>query len=293
MLRADALRLAPEIILAWLDVHAADAAARLEALRTEHRRKLPAIMGLPQACDATDLLRAAEIGLDDLLCDDDPGRLAARARLLYESRTRFAQASPLTGLPGVGALEREINRRLPQRGHMALLAFDVDHFKAYNDKYGYQRGDDLLRRLWGAIEQALGQHAEPDAFLAHLGGDDFFALVQPAEAPVVAACAIALFEAERAESYDAEDMARGEILARDRHGNLTPTPLVTLTVAGVTNESEDLRHSGQLAAVLAELKDYGKAQAGSVFVPDRRRTHDHEASWRQRPGDRQEPRPRR
>ena len=285
MLRADTLRLPPEIILVWLDVHSADAGAQVEALRTEHRRTLPAIMGLAAACETQEVLRAAAIRLDDLWCDDDPNRIAARARLLYESRTRFAQASPLTGLPGVGALEREINRRLPARGQMALLAFDVDHFKGYNDKYGYQRGDDLLRHLWCAIEQALN-FCTPGCFLAHLGGDDFFALVTPTEAQAVAERAISLFEAGREQLYDPEDVARGTIVTRTRTGELTPMPLVTLTVACVTNEAEDLQHSGQLATVLAELKASGKLRAGSVFVPDRRQTHDPETSWRQRRGER-------
>jgi diguanylate cyclase (GGDEF)-like protein len=212
-----------------------------------------------------------------LLCSDDPAQIAAHARLIYESRTRFAQASPLTGLPGVGALEREINRRLPRRGEMALLAFDVDFFKSYNDRYGYQRGDALLRHVWCVIEQAL--NAAPGHFLAHLGGDDFFALVRPAEAEGVARRAIELFAAARAEHYDPEDLARGEIVARTRTGELASTPLVSLTIAAVTNEPEDLQHSGQLAAVLTELKAYGKRLGGGRYVADRRRVHDDEAAW--------------
>lgn len=284
MLLADTLRVEPEVILVWLDVPAADAQARVQALRDEHRRKLPALMGLAGACEAGDVVRAAAIGLDDLLCDADPERIAARARLLYESRTRFAQASPLTGLPGVGALEREINRRLPERGQMALLAFDLDHFKGYNDRYGYQRGDDLLRHLWCVIEQALSLCAAPGYFLAHLGGDDFFAVVSPAAAQAVAERAIELFEAGRGQFYDPDDFARGEIVTRTRAGELAPTPLATLTVAAVTNAADDLQYSGQLAAVLAELKAHGKTLAGSAYVPDRRRRHDHEAPWRQRRG---------
>jgi GGDEF domain-containing protein len=270
MLLADRYSLEPEVILVWLDLEAPE---RVSTLRDEHRRTLPAIMGLAASCAAPDLARAAEIGLDDLVVSDDPACLAARARLLCNSRTRFAQASPLTGLPGGGALEREIQRRLPQRGQMALLAFDVDHFKGYNDRYGYQRGDDLLRHLWCVIEQALALPSGPGAFLAHLGGDDFFALVAPDHAQAVADRAIALFEAGRAELYDADDLARGHILTRTRQGDLAEVPLATLTVAGVTNEADDLQHSGQLAAVLAELKAFGKLQAGSVYVPDRRRTH--------------------
>ncbi|MCE5236872.1 diguanylate cyclase [bacterium] len=278
MLDAGQLHVAPQVVLVWLDPHAADAETRVSELRDRHRRSSPAIVGVSAAADAPALVRAAETGLDDLLPDAaDPAQIAARAWLICGSRTRFAQASPLTGLPGAGALEREISRRLPQRGQMALLAFDVDFFKSYNDRYGYRRGDDLLRYAWCVIEQAL--QAADGAFLAHLGGDDFFALVRPAEAEAVAQRAVELFAAGRAEYYDAADLARGAVFVRTRTGELRQVPLVTLTVACVTNEPEDLQHSGQLAAVLAELKAYGKRLGGGRFVADRRRVHDGEAAW--------------
>jgi len=277
MLVADRVQLAPEVVLLWLAAHAPEAEGRVDDLRGRYRRSAPAIIGLGPALDAAALAWATAAGFDDLMSGDDPALIAARARLVAQSRTRFAQASPLTGLPGAGALEREINRRLPQRGEMALLAFDVDFFKSYNDRYGYQRGDGLLRYTWCVIEQAL--NAAPANFLAHLGGDDFFALVRPGDATAVGRRAIELFAAGRAEHYAPADLARGEIVVRSRTGELVATPLVSLTVAVVTNEAEDLQHSGQLAAVLAELKAYGKSLGGGQFVADRRRVHDGEAAW--------------
>lgn len=280
LLAADRAQLAPEVVLLWLDAFAPDAAARLTDLCDRYRRSAPAIIGLTPIADEPTLAWAAAVGLDDLTATRDAGEIAARAALVSRSRTRFAQANPLTGLPGVGALEREISRRLPQRGEMALLAFDVDHFKSYNDIYGYQRGDGLLRAAWMALEQAL--NLAPGSFLAHLGGDDFFALVRPAEAEAVGRRAIELFAAACAEHYDPTDLARGEIVVRDRTGARVRTPLASLTVAAVTNEADDLQHSGQLAAVLAELKAYGKRLGGGQFVADRRRVHDGEAAWARR-----------
>lgn len=276
---------APQIILAWLDLHGPEAEAQVRGLREAHRRAMPVITGIVPGAAADDYRRAAEIGLDALASDDDPLALAAQAALVHYSRQRFAEASPLTGLPGAGALEREIRRRLPQRGQMALLAFDLDYFKSYNDRYGYRRGDELLRHAHSAIEQALGAAAGPDSFLAHLGGDDFFALVQPAEAEAVGRRAIELFAAGRDPFYDAEALSAGHIVARARTGEMREFPLVTLTVAAVTNEAEDLQHPGQLAAVLAELKGYAKNLGGGRFVMDRRRLHDAEAAWAARQKD--------
>lgn len=274
----------PRVILAWLDLHWPEAKAQVQGLRLAHRRPMPVIIGIVPSVAVGEYRQAAEIGLDALASDDDPLALAAQAALIHHSRLRFAQASPLTGLPGAGALETEIRRRLPQRGQMALLAFDLDYFKSYNDRYGYRRGDELLRHAHSAIEQALSAAAGPDSFLAHLGGDDFFAIVHPAEAEAVARCSIELFTTGRDQFYDAEALAAGRLVTRARTGEMREFPLVTLTVAAVTNEAEDLQHPGQLAAVLAELKSYAKSLGGGRFVMDRRRLHDSEAAWAARSG---------
>ncbi|MHB8997598.1 MAG: GGDEF domain-containing protein [Armatimonadota bacterium] len=262
-----------ELILAWLDPRDAGSAERIAAVRYGERQILPAVVVVGQEDSIAAIDAAAAAGADGYVAGDEPERLAAVALLTAQAAERFSQVSPLTGLPGNNALQREIERRLPERGQLAVLGFDVDNFKQYNDRYGYQRGDELLRYLQAVLLRALGERAGQDSFAAHVGGDDFVALVHPSQAEAVARRAIELFAAEIPALYDEEDATKGFIEVRTRQGEVRETPLASLTVAAVTNEPEDLVHAGQLAAVLAELKAYGKSLPGSNYVPDRRRNH--------------------
>lgn len=269
----DAAGQPPDLVVVWQDPRAPEAQAEVAALRQYAPGTVAAVLVVGRDDTAEAYAAAAEAGADGYTAADDPEVIAAHCRLLLGCRNRFAEASPLTGLPGTAALQRELERRLPRRGELAVLAFDVDDFKGYNDRYGYQQGDSLLRHTCATMLQALAEVAAPGWFAAHLGGDDFFALVSPADAEAVAERAIALFTGALAGLYAPEDFARGFITVRTRAGERREVPLATLTIAAVTNEADDLVHAGQLAAVLAELKAYGKSLGGSNYVPDRRRDH--------------------
>lgn len=260
----------PAVILLYLSALDDKGKQAVQQWHDEYKLWSPALIALVKEFHPALLKEAAEIGLQDCLAAAEaPELIAARTLLVQRARELFLQTSPLTGLPGVGALEREIQRRLSQRGEMALLAFDLDYFKSYNDCYGYQRGDELLRYVAGVLQQALEQEASSGYFLAHLGGDDFLALVHPREAARVAQQAIEAFEAGRNQFYNPEDVARGKIITRGRDGQLAAWPLVSLTIVVVTNASGEWQHSGQMAAALAELKAIGKSLPGSVYVSER------------------------
>lgn len=277
LLPADVACVRPEVVVLWVE-RLDTAAEAVESLRVAQRYPLPAILAIVPSAEASTLALAAEVGFDAVTASHDTAEIAAHARLLAGSRERFAQASPLMGLPGNNALHHEIKRRLPLHGQLAVLAFDVDFFKSYNDRYGYARGDGLLTLVGTSMLQALHSLAAPGWFAAHLGGDDFFALVHPREAEAVARRAIELFEAALPPYYDPEDWQKQAIMVRNRRGEVVEHPIVSLTVVAVTNEAEDLTHPGQLAAVLAELKNYAKSLGGSNYVPDRRRSHDVDAA---------------
>ncbi|MEI6502245.1 MAG: GGDEF domain-containing protein, partial [Armatimonadota bacterium] len=274
LLPADALGLNADAVVVWLDPQAPEATARVTSLRTQRGSVVPAVLVVGETRTTAALTAATAAGAGAYVASGDPAYLAAAVGLVLESATRFAQLSPLTGLPGNNTLQNEITRRLPQRGELAILAFDVDEFKAYNDCYGHQQGDSLLRHLRAVIVQALSERAGPGWFAAHVGGDDFFALVHPSEAQAVAERVIELFEAGIDQFYTPEDRARGRSTVRTRTGAVRDVPLATVTVAAVTNEADDVTHPGQMAAVLAELKAYGKPLPGSNYVPNRRRIHD-------------------
>lgn len=245
LLPADNLGLDADLLVVWSTPETV--VAEVAGLRDQARPHMPAVVAVgvaPAADHGTALARGADL----CLAEAEPQALARHCAQLAATRQRFLQTSPLTGLPGNETLAREIARRFAAPGTLAVLAFDLDHFKGYNDFYGYERGDEFLRWVATVLTRAVAANARPGWLLGHLGGDDFLALVHPAEARAVAERALELFEAERATRYEPVDLRAGGIRTRNRLGEQVWHPLVTLTVAQAGNEAPDITHAGQLAA---------------------------------------------
>lgn len=235
--------------------------------------RVPAIVMLPPGRDelAAACLRA---GADLCVPEGISAELLVAQCEALAAKTRLrCAASPLTGLPGNTHLEREIARRLPERGELALLACDLNDFKAYNDRYGYAIGDRLLCWLSQLLCEVVSHEGAPDSSVAHIGGDDFFVLTHPRCMCRIAEAAISRFDVEIVDYYEQDDRLRGGIISRTRTGDEAFFPLSRLVIAGVTNEGDDIAHVGQLSQIIAELKAYGKRMGRSVFVPDRRFNH--------------------
>ncbi len=203
----------------------------------------------------------------------DPENIAAAARMVLDTVHAYAAVNPLTGLPGSPALQREIAARLPQRGTLAVIQFDLDNFKPYNDIYGYQQGDEMILWLKQLIEQAVARHHPEHWFIAHLGGDDFFLTAPVSSAGILGPEVVENFEQGKERFFCEEHFRDGHFRALNRAGEYDSFELTTLSAMMVTNEAEDITHPGHIAAVLAELKAYAKTMSGSNFVYDRRRQH--------------------
>ncbi len=216
---------------------------------------------------------AAAAGAQTYVPGLDPERIAAAVAMVLDTVHVFAAVNPLTGLPGSPALEREIAARLPDRGNLAVVQFDLDNFKPYNDVYGYQQGDRMILWLKDLIQDAVARHQPAHWFIAHLGGDDFFLTTTVPSAKILGAEVVDAFEAGRVRLFTAQHQQDGHFHARNRAGEENIFPLTTLTAVVVTNEADDITHPGHIAAVLAELKTHAKTMDGSNFVCDRRSHH--------------------
>jgi diguanylate cyclase (GGDEF)-like protein len=205
--------------------------------------------------------------------DSDPHRIAGAVRMICDTVRSFAAVHPLTGLPGSPALYREIEARLRMNVPVAVVQFDLDNFKPYNDVYGYQRGDAMLLWLKGLIHEVIAECKPEHWFLAHLGGDDFVLTIDLSSARMVAQRVIERFEAERELFFTEEHCQAGGFVATTRSGASRQLPLTTLTAVMVTNEASDITHPGHISAVLAEIKSYAKSLPGSNLSIDERREH--------------------
>jgi diguanylate cyclase (GGDEF)-like protein len=180
-------------------------------------------------------------------------------------------ASPLTRLPGNIAIERVLSRRLTEGRTFAFFYADLDNFKAYNDKYGYVKASEVIKITAELIHQSVRKAADSEAFVGHVGGDDFVIIADCEPAEAICRQIIADFEAEIVSHYSAEDLARGAIEGTDRYGVARVFPIMTISIAVVTCSRDDFNSATEIARTSAELKDHVKSLSGSNYMFNRRR----------------------
>jgi len=210
------------------------------------------------------------ISLRSLVDPTNPKQLVLDlAQALLDSQGR-EPLNPLSGLPGVGLLKAEVEHQIAENKIFTFLYLDLDNFKAYNDFYGFARGDDAIRLLAALTKQAIAEHGSASDIAVHIGGDDFGILTVPAKAALIAETLRQNFDAKIIELYDEPERAQGYIVTLDRRGKEARYPIMTISIAGVSNQQRKIVSYLQLSEIAAEIKGYAKLVTGSIFVSDRR-----------------------
>ncbi|HTY08876.1 MAG TPA: HAMP domain-containing protein [Candidatus Edwardsbacteria bacterium] len=189
---------------------------------------------------------------------------------LKEARQRDLSANPLTGLPGNSIIEQRIGALIAQGATFAVLYVDLDHFKEFNDHYGFVRGDEVLRFTAMMLAEALHQLAGAGGFLGHVGGDDFVMICDYEASQPLANAVTKGFSAAIDQYYDLADRRAGYIEVADRAGHLRRYGLMTVSVAVVTNKFTPIRHIGQFSQIAAQLKKQAKQRKRDKIAFDRR-----------------------
>jgi diguanylate cyclase (GGDEF)-like protein len=191
--------------------------------------------------------------------------------IITESQLELARAAnPLTNLPGNPAIQGALTERIESGEMFAVIYCDLDNFKAYNDYYGFQHGDQVLLRVAAIVQKAVNRWGKGEAFLGHIGGDDFVIVTRQDVAEQLCQAVIKMFDAEIPSLYRAEDRSRGYIVIPDRMGINQQFPIMSISLAVVTNEKREFKNQLEVAEVAAELKRYAKSMPGSNFIWDRR-----------------------
>jgi diguanylate cyclase (GGDEF)-like protein len=220
-----------------------------------------------------DMVNAVQMGADDYTKKPfDAVELHARIAMNLRRAERDQSSNPLTKLPGNTIINRTILKRLMQP--IAILYADLDNFKAYNDKYGFDMGDKVIQYTANILSFSTKKYGNPTDFVGHIGGDDFIIVSTPDKAEAIAQKICESFDSGVLEFYNQEDRERKKIVAFDRQGTLREYPLVSISIAIVTNEKRELNSTPQIAQIAAELKHYAKTKPngtlGSNYVKDRR-----------------------
>ncbi len=223
--------------------------------------------------ETEDKLRGFEAGADDYITKPFGSQeLLARVRAKIRRVETDSSLSPLTRLPGNLAIEAELRARIAINTPFAVLYLDLDSFKAFNDVYGFVHGDEAIQLVAGIASDVVRRRGTSSDFVGHIGGDDFIIATLPDRAEEISREIIDSFDREIRPLYKDQDLRQGYIETRDRRGALNRFPIMTLSIAIISNEERAFESYAQIGEAAAELKRYAKSIGGSVFVKDKRRT---------------------
>jgi diguanylate cyclase (GGDEF)-like protein len=176
--------------------------------------------------------------------------------------TNATQLNPLTMLPGNMQIEKALHSVLYSQSDSCVLYFDIDSFKAYNDVYGFENGDRVIRHLAGIITGSVGE----EDFVGHVGGDDFVAVVRRSVAEDVCNAILKQFDDSIRTFYKEQDVDKGYIIAKNRQGFEEQYPLVSLSIAGVAASSRCFANIFELSAEASRIKKECKMITGSSYI---------------------------
>ncbi|NLW80532.1 MAG: diguanylate cyclase [Desulfovibrionales bacterium] len=233
-------------------------------------RQLPVVLCLKDE-SVVDDLDFSNLEIDDFVVRPlSPATVKGRLILAYHRSTRELDASPLTKLPGNTSIIHRIQDLIDRREDFALAYIDLDHFKSFNDKYGFSRGDEVLLMTARVIVNSIRAFMGSNTFVGHVGGDDFVFIVPPDKAEGACQLVIDNFDSIVPNFYDQEDRMRGAIHSVDRRGNRQVFPLMAISLAVVFNRDGKLSHFGEASQIAMNLKKEAKKNPKSCYVLDKR-----------------------
>lgn len=170
-------------------------------------------------------------------------------------------SNPLTGLPGNIVIEQNIEKAIHSNENYCVLYFDIDNFKAYNDAYGFENGDVIIK----ALSTAISKNLRSEEFIGHIGGDDFISVLPYWDVDNICENIIKNFESLAHKCYDEKDLKNGYITSQNRHGVVERFPLVSVSIAGLTNRSKKHQSVYEVAKESSCIKKECKQKMGSCY----------------------------
>ena len=213
--------------------------------------------------------RGFAVGADDYIVKPfDTPELLARIRGVLRRAKEMRAQSPLTGLPGNVRIEEEIERRVAERQVFAILYVDLDHFKSYNDHYGFMRGDQVIQFASRLLQDVAVDIAGRMRSWATSGATTSSSFAG-ASTRSLSRRPVARFDADIQVLYDDADRERGYIEVENRRGEPQRFPLVSISIGIATTERRRFEHYAEAVAIATEMKSFTKSHDGSWAV-DRR-----------------------
>ncbi|MFC4402148.1 diguanylate cyclase domain-containing protein [Gracilibacillus xinjiangensis] len=205
---------------------------------------------------------------DDIIVTRDGqfyGVISIRSLLMTFASVQSQVASslnPLTKLPGNRIIDEYI-QALPSAEKFTILYIDLDHFKTYNDVYGFAKGDRVIQET-ASILQAIARQYQ--GFVGHIGGDDFIVIIYDWEFDTICDEIITIFDQSISTFYNPEHLELGYVIAENRNGILEEVPLVSISIAAVSNQFKNFDSSDDIVNYATIIKKECKAIKCSCFI---------------------------
>lgn len=262
-------RKADILMLDLESVHALDICKKVRA--NFALRHIPIVLLVKQE-HTIEKIKGIYAGADDYI--EKPiqaGEMLTRIKANLWRAKRDLDANPLTKLPGNVSILKELEKRIESGDKICVGYADLDKFKEYNDYYGFEWGDKVIRHTALVISTSLVECGTPNDFLGHIGGDDFIFITSWDCITDVCEKIMNDFDKTIPSFYQSEDLKRGGIVVKNRKGEVTSCPILTISIGVATNEHRPLDHVGKIIQIATELKTYTKTFSKSIYVIDRRR----------------------
>ncbi len=258
----------PDLVVLDVILPDMDGFAVCKLLRDSESNNLMPIILLTSKDDQDDKLHGLELGADDYITKPFNEReLLSRIRNTLRRIDRNRSANPLTGLRGNLEIQRDVDSRIEQGKKFAVIYIDLDNFKAFNDVYGFARGDHAIKMTADIL---IDRVHNSDDFVGHIGGDDFVFITTPDTAEEVCRETIEIFDKRIRTLYNDEDVKSGCITTKNRRGDVETFPIMTVSMGVVTNMKRTFESFVSVSDVSSELKKVLKAKSGSNYMVDRR-----------------------
>ena len=187
-------------------------------------------------------------------------------RLLASNR----RVSPLTGLAGNVQIHAELKKRILKQEPFSVLYLDLDNFKAYNDVYGFLKGDEIIEFTAETIINMVHNNELENTFVGHIGGDDFVAIVPGTSCEKLCQNIIAYFDSNVGKFCTERDLEKGYIEVANRKGIIEQFPLTSISIGVVIADVGRFHNILEIGEIGAQVKHAAKSVMGSSYAVDRR-----------------------
>lgn len=197
------------------------------------------------------------------------GVITVKELLDYTTKLELDNAkhsNPLTGLPGNVVIEDRLKRIIHERQDCYVIYYDLDNFKAYNDVYGFENGDKILKLQANIIQENISEAKTKYHFVGHVGGDDFISIIACEGIEDILKNIIEAFDRKVVDFYSYDDLARGCIISNNRKGEVECFPIVSISIAGTNITKHKFISNDELGEFLSDIKGKCKRKPGSCYI---------------------------